>query len=84
MKSAMVRHHYGPWDKRYYHVLAHLEARGLIRVTKEKRTFRIALTDIGRERAQRITALPSFTALVARMKKIKKTLAQKAVHSSRV
>ena len=25
VESSMVRHHYGPWDKRYYQVLAHLE-----------------------------------------------------------
>src|SRR5687767_8626239 len=22
VESAMIRHHYGPWDKRYYHVLS--------------------------------------------------------------
>src|SRR5262245_4758061 len=27
VESAMVRHHYGPWDKRYYQVLAHLEGK---------------------------------------------------------
>ena len=52
IESAMVRHHYGPWDKRYYHVLAHLEAKRLIAVTKEGRSYRIALTELGRERAQ--------------------------------
>src|SRR5215510_79470 len=26
VESAMIRHRYGPWDKRYYHVLAYLEA----------------------------------------------------------
>ncbi len=72
IESAMVRHHYGPWDKRYYHVLAHLEAKDLIQVSKEKNTYRIALTDLGRERAKRLAALPSFQSLVARMKEIKK------------
>lgn len=73
IESAMVRHHYGPWDKRYYHVLAQLEAKGLIQVSKEKKTYRIALTDLGREHAKRLAALPSFNSLVARMKEIKKT-----------
>ena len=36
VRSAMIRHHYGPWDKRYYHVLAYLEARQLIEVVKKK------------------------------------------------
>jgi hypothetical protein len=34
IESAMIRHHYGPWDKRYYHVLAYLEAKSLITVSK--------------------------------------------------
>jgi hypothetical protein len=73
VESAMVRHHYGPWDKRYYHLLAHLEAKRLITVTKEKRTYRLALTDLGRERAKRLAKLPSFGTMVGRMKEIKRT-----------
>jgi hypothetical protein len=72
VESAMLRHHYGPWDKRYYHVLAHLEAKRLITVAKYKKTFRIALTDLGVDRAKRLGGLASFTMLVARMKEIKK------------
>src|SRR3984957_7652819 len=47
VESAMVRHHYGPWDKRYYHVLSVLEAKGLIVVVKEGNSYRITLTDLG-------------------------------------
>lgn len=35
VETAMVRHHYGPWDKRYYHLLSYLEARQLITVRME-------------------------------------------------
>lgn len=73
VESAMVRHHYGPWDKRYYHVLAHLEAKDLIQVSKEKNAFRLSLTQTGHDRAKRLAASPSFFELVARMKEIKKT-----------
>jgi hypothetical protein len=73
VESAMVRHHYGPWDKRYYHVLAHLEAKRLIGVTKEGRSYRIALADLGRERAKVLVARPSFAPLVERMREVKKT-----------
>lgn len=72
VESAMVRHHYGPWDKRYYHVLAHLEAKQLIRVAKVKKTYVISLTDLGKERAQRLAEKASFETLVARMREIKK------------
>lgn len=72
VESAMVRHHYGPWDKRYYHVLAHLKAKQLIQVSKIKKTYVIALTDQGRERAKRLSQKASFASLVTRMKEIKK------------
>lgn len=72
IESAMVRHHYGPWDKRYYQVLSVLEAKGLVAITKEGKSFRIALTDLGDERAQVLSRAGSFTDIVARMKDIKK------------
>jgi hypothetical protein len=73
VESAMVRHHYGPWDKRYYHVLAHLEAKRLITVTKEGPGYRISLTELGRNRAKTLMNRPSFGPLVQRMQEIKKT-----------
>lgn len=78
VESAMVRHHYGPWDKRYYHVLAHLEAKRLITVTKQGNSYRIALTDIGRERAKLLATRPSFTPIVERMREIKKAFGTKS------
>jgi len=78
IESAMVRHHYGPWDKRYYHVLAHLEAKQLIAVTKEGRSYRIVLTELGRERARTIAARPSFAPLVERMREVKRAFGSKS------
>lgn len=78
VESAMVRHHYGPWDKRYYHVLAHLEAKRLITVTKQGKAFRIALTDLGSDRAKVLAAQSSFAALVERMREVKKTFGLKS------
>ena len=73
VESAMVRHHYGPWDKRYYQVLSVLEAKGLIVVIKEGKSYRITLTDLGDERARALSSKRSFGELVERMKDIKKT-----------
>lgn len=78
VESAMVRHHYGPWDKRYYHVLAHLEAKRLITITKEKNSYRIALADLGHDRAKALAARPSFAPLVERMREVKKTFGSKS------
>lgn len=77
VESAMVRHHYGPWDKRYYHVLAHLEAKGLITVSKERNTYRIVLTDLGRDRASTLKDRPSFASLAARMREVKEAFGAK-------
>lgn len=71
VEAAMVRHHYGPWDKRYYHVLAHLEAKQLISVTKHGNSYRLALTDEGKERARSLSKRASFAPLVERMREIK-------------
>lgn len=78
IESAMVRHHYGPWDKRYYHVLAHLEAKQLISVAKHRNSYRIALTDLGRERSEAIKGLSSFAPLVKRMQEVKRAFGAKS------
>lgn len=77
VESAMVRHHYGPWDKRYYHVLATLEAKQLITVQKEGKSYRIALTRLGVETAVALATRPSFASLVDRMRELKKAFGNK-------
>jgi len=78
VESAMVRHHYGPWDKRYYHILAYLEARKLIEVAKQGKGYRIALTGMGRERAQALAKKASFGPIVERMRDVKKTFGSRS------
>ena len=70
----MVRHHYGPWDKRYYHVLAYLEGRGLITVAKSGSAFQFQLTSAGKEAADALKEKVSFARLVQQMKAVKKEL----------
>ncbi|MAO55211.1 MAG: hypothetical protein CMM61_05910 [Rhodospirillaceae bacterium] len=77
-ESAMVRHHYGPWDKRYYHVLAHLESKSLITVAKEGKAYQLALTDLGKQHAKALVSAPSFSGLVDRMRTIKKVFGGKS------
>lgn len=76
-ESPMVRHHYGPWDKRYYQVLAFLEARGLITVKKRGSTYDFILTKLGQERAKTLTKSQPFTPLIEQMKAVKKLLGRK-------
>ena len=78
VESAMVRHHYGPWDKRYYHVLAHLEAKQLISIQKAKSAYKIQLTALGIERADGLAKCESFIGLVDRMRSIKSVFGGKS------
>ncbi len=78
IESAMVRHHYGPWDKRYYHILAHLEAKHLISVKKEGKSYRLELTDLGREKADILSKKTSFVRIVERMREVKKAFGKKS------
>jgi hypothetical protein len=78
VEAAMVRHHYGPWDKRYYHVLAHLEAKQLITVTKHGKSYRLCLTDEGKKRARTLAERPSFAPLIERMREIKTVFGTKS------
>jgi DNA-binding PadR family transcriptional regulator len=75
--SEMVRHHYGPWDKRYYSVLPFLESRRLIKVSKELNTYVFSLTDLGLNVAKRLEKLVEFGEQVSRMREVKRLLASK-------
>ncbi|MCI0391945.1 MAG: hypothetical protein MOB07_24670 [Acidobacteria bacterium] len=78
VESSMVRHHYGPWDKRYYHVLAYLEARDLIDISKsEARAFRFELTPAGKETAEKMTKMPEFASISEHMRQVKEVLGSK-------
>lgn len=78
VESTMVRHHYGPWDKRYYQVLGVLEAKQLIIVTKHKQSYQLALSPLGKERAKTLAAKSSFQDLVARQREVKKVFGSKS------
>jgi hypothetical protein len=54
-ESPMIRYHYGPWDQRYYRVLAYLIAKGLISLSKDGTTVILSLTADGKKAAERLT-----------------------------
>lgn len=71
VESPMIRHFYGPWDKRYYHVLAYLEARGLIVISKpSQKIFRFSLTDAGKFAAEELSSDISFSELIMHMQAV--------------
>jgi DNA-binding PadR family transcriptional regulator len=77
VEAAMIRHHYGPWDKRYYHVLAYLEARKLIAIVTTGRTRRITLTVLGKATARKLLGNEAFRDLVAHMRNVNEALGRK-------
>lgn len=73
-ESAMIRHHYGPWDPRYYQILAYLEGRELIAAKQNGNAFTFELTPSGKATAKVLKKNPAFDALCEQMQKVKKAL----------
>jgi DNA-binding PadR family transcriptional regulator len=78
VESSMVRFHYGPWDHRYYQVLAYLRARNLLEYEKEGKKIVISLTEQGRSQAAELESSPPFQSLVAQMSTVGKVLGKKS------
>ena len=76
-ESPMVRHHYGPWDKRYYQVLAFLESRGLITVKKRGNIYEFTLSALGQEKVRLLSESKPFISAVEQMKAVKKIFGRK-------
>jgi hypothetical protein len=74
----MIRFHYGPWDDRYYHILAYLEGKNLLTVTKDNQAFALSLTDEGKQIADQFAKDKSFAPLVEQMRQVKKALGNRA------
>jgi hypothetical protein len=75
IESSMVRHHYGPWDKRYYQILPFLEARHLITVSKNNHAYAFALTEKGILVAGDLEGRPEFADQAEQMRRVKLVLA---------
>jgi hypothetical protein len=78
VESHMVRHHYGPWDKRYYQILAYLEARELLRIDKIGTKFRLTLTNGGLDVARALSSHQEFATLVDQMAGVKSVLGNRS------
>lgn len=77
VESSMVRHHYGPWDKRYYQLLSQLGASGLVKVIKSGATYNIELTVAGITYAELLRKEEAFEQLVDHMQKVSKVFGGK-------
>ena len=74
----MIRYHYGPWDPRYYHVLAYLEGRELVTVHRERKSFIFTLTATGTGIAHELASSDAFRELSNHIRAVKKVLGKKS------
>jgi hypothetical protein len=75
VESKMIRFHYGPWDERYYQVLPFLEARGLLKINREKSTYNFCLTETGTDVSRTLLANEAFKDLAKNLEEVKAVLA---------
>jgi hypothetical protein len=71
VESPMVRHHYGPWDARYYQILGYMKSRDLVTVERHNKTFVFVLTEAGLDVAKKLSNETSYNDLCSRMKDVK-------------
>jgi DNA-binding PadR family transcriptional regulator len=71
IESSMVRFLYGPWDKRYYHILSYLESKQLIAISPSGTRYSIQLTESGAELTNKLEDSSAFSNLVKQMIKVK-------------
>lgn len=67
----MVRYHYGPWDRRYYHILSYLESKALLEVTVDT-SYEFKLTRLGVKAAANLNTDADYLELIEFMKLVKK------------
>jgi hypothetical protein len=78
IESSMIRFHYGPWDKRYYHILGYLEAKQLVGIVSRGNMYELKLTKLGNDVADRLRKDRAFREIVEHMRQVKKVLGAKA------
>lgn len=71
VESGMVRYHYGPWDQRYYQVLAYMKARELLDISQAGQGYKLSLTPLGHAAADELIADAAFKDLVTQMHDVK-------------
>ena len=78
VESSMVRYHYGPWDKRYYEIIAYLRSRGLIQITQKNNTYIFQLTSLGEGKVKLLKTDLAYISLCEQMKRVKSAFGKQA------
>ncbi|MCA6573125.1 MAG: hypothetical protein IM537_15630 [Pseudanabaena sp. M57BS1SP1A06MG] len=78
VESSMVRYHYGPWDKRYYEIIAYLRSRGLIQITQKNNTYIFQITSLGEGKVKLLKTDSAYKNLCEQMNRVKSAFGKKA------
>lgn len=79
IESSMIRWNYGPWDHRYYEILAYLRSRGLLEIEQAKQnSYRFPLTALGKRIAKELKEKQEYKQLSQQMIQVKKVLGSMA------
>lgn len=66
VESRMIRYKYGPWDQRYYTIVAYLVGTGLVEPVTGRGRVALRVTDRGREMAQALGSTAEWQVVAGR------------------
>jgi len=69
-ESKMIRFHYGPFDKRYYHIIPYLISKGCVKITNKNNRYDFYITDIGMQITDELKTIHSFDELIFNISKV--------------
>ncbi len=72
IESHMIRYKYGPWDQKYYLVLAYLSGKRLIEIQQKGNMDNFLLTETGIRLTENLIEQPEFYVLAERCRIVKK------------
>lgn len=71
IEQRMVRYRFGPWDPSYFNILGRLIGRGLIETIPTPRGIAYRSTELGRDIARQLAAMPIWADEMNRMRLLK-------------
>jgi hypothetical protein len=70
VESHMIRYRYGPWDRRYYVLLAYMNGKNLMAISSRDNVDQYTLSSAGHRLASSLLELPEYKPIVARCKAV--------------
>jgi hypothetical protein len=78
VESHMIRYRYGPWDQRYYVLLAYMNGKKLMVIRSRDNVDQYILSSVGHRLASSLLELPEYKSIAARCKVVGELLGAKS------